>query len=412
MRIIKSFVAVWTVYWLLQIILPIRPVGDGIVQAMLLQLAFVLTVIAGYSLVAGLHPGRDISATWQVNDRVLAIALALSLVGTLALAYDKIIVQGIDYSSGLAFAREQWQRAGLERSGSVSSPLSVLGYLLSSCYMVVLALIAPRPWNTRKYVIVLCAAGLALVNTLLTGGRSTLILTLLFYASALSITPPSGRPKQTRALKNRATYLAATTIVLCTWYFLYIFEARAEATGISIRDYSREVLYGLGLRPTAFLDDLSPDNPLTGSITLLVTATAYFTHSFATTVSIIDFGPARNSATVIFVTGASIAAKLHLINPIDTEWFLAGAFPSLPGALYLQSDWCLTIFASLVFGMMTGLAHWWHRESPSILSFGVMAGLMCTLLASPILFAADVMMFPFAMAQFGLIYLISKKFGK
>lgn len=396
-------------YWLLQIILPIRPMGEGVAQAMLVQLSFVVTVIVGYAVILGLHGGQDASYGWQVGDRVLAIALALSLIGTLALAYDKIVVQGIDYSAGLAFAREQWREAGLERGDSISSPASVIGYLLSSCYMVVLALITTRPWNTQKYVITFCVAGLALANTILTGGRSTLILTLLFYISALCI---ARRQNRTRKLGKWPVIIAVATAVMCTWYFLYIFAARAEATGISIGDYSREVLFGLGLEPTAFLDNLNPNNALTGPITLLVTATAYFTHSFATTVSIVDFGPLRNSATVIFVTVAGIAAKLHLIGPIDTEWFLAGTFPSLPGALYLQNGWWLTIFAGTSFGMVTALTHCWHRESPSILTFGLMTGMMCILLASPILFAADVMMFPFAMVQFCLIYLISRKFGQ
>ena len=53
-----------------------------------------------------------------------------------ALTYDKLFIQKIDYSAGLAFAREEWRQLGEEREGQASSIFSVIGYLLGSSYYV------------------------------------------------------------------------------------------------------------------------------------------------------------------------------------------------------------------------------------------------------------------------------------
>ncbi len=408
MRILNSFLMAWILYWLLQVILPVRPVGEALLVGFMVQIAFVLTVAGTYALAEHWPVGPASAAGWTESSTVVAVALALSLIGTLALAFDKVVIQGIDYSAGLAFAREQWRESGVARGNEISSPASVVGYLLSSCYIVAIVLFARTNFAGRTYLYGAMAAILALANTVLTGGRSTLILTLLFFVAARLLAGNGVRIREKTASGRRSLWLTLALVFFGGIYFLFVFLQRADATGISVVAYSRSVLNDLGLEPTAWLEGLDPEGILAGPLNLLVMATAYFTHSFSTTVAIADFGPEHNFATVVFVTAASLAAKLHLIGPIDTEWFLAGAFPSLPGALFLQGGWFLLLFASAALGLLTSLAQSWYRASPSALSFGVLAAFLCVLLASPILFVADVMMFPFVMLQFGLISLIAK----
>lgn len=409
MRILKSFLVAWILYWLLQVILPVRPIGEGLLIGFLVQLTFVLVVAVAYIAGEFLRKAPTVAEDWRASGTIVLVALALSLIGTLALAFDKIVVQGIDYSAGLAYAREQWRESGVARGDEISSPASVVGYLLSACYIVAVVLFARTRFAIRwhAYACGAVAVVLALSNTVLTGGRSTLILTLLFFLAARLLR--EGTAEMRRPLIGRRSFwLTAMLLLLGGGYFLLVIVQRADATGISVADYSRGVLTDLGLEPTAWLEGLDPANSFVGVLNLLVMATGYFTHSFATTVAIVDFGPSHNASTVVFVTAASLAAKLHLIAPIDTNWFLAGAFPSLPGALYLQGGWFLLVLASAALGILTSLAQHWYRSSPSALSFGALTAFLCILLASPILFVADVMMFPFVVIQFGLIFLIAK----
>ncbi|MGO4325658.1 hypothetical protein AB4Z48_07530 [Cupriavidus sp. 2TAF22] len=406
MKILKSFLVAWIFYWLLQVILPVRPMGESVLVGLMIQMSFVLTVVFSYLMVERWPVGPAAAREWGVDSRLVLFALALSALGTAALAYDKIVVQGIDYSAGLAVAREQWRELGAEREGAISSPASALGYLLSSCYIVAIVMFPRADLGRRMFAYGAFAGLLAFANTMLTGGRSTLILTLLFYIAA-RILAGKGMPAG-RTISRRSLSLMLVLIFVSGLYFVFIFLQRADAAGISITDYSSGVIQDLGLLPNAWLEDLDPRNPITSLLNLLVMSVSYFSHSFATTVAIADYGHENNFATVVFITALGLAAKLHIIQAPDTDWFLAGAFPSLPGALYLQGGWVMLILTGAALGMLAALCQSWYRSVPSILSLGCLTALMCVLLASPILFVADVMMFPFVMFQFGLIYLIAK----
>ncbi|WP_420993396.1 oligosaccharide repeat unit polymerase [Cupriavidus sp. 30B13] len=407
MKILKSFLVAWCFYWLLQLILPVRPMGEAVLLGFVIQLIFVLAVTLGYLAVERWPDASADMPGWTIDRRLVLIALILSAFGTAALAYDKIVVQGIDYSAGLAVAREQWRELGAEREGAISSPASALGYLLSSCYIAAIVLFPYANLGRRVIVYGVSAAFLAFANTVLTGGRSTLILTLLFYIATRILMGRRNRAGGP-AMSRRSRWLTLGLVSISGLYFVFIFLQRADAAGVSVTDYSYGVLQDLGLFPSTWLEDMDPRSMLTSLLNLSVMSISYFSHSFATTVAIADYGYENNFATVVFITALGLAAKLHIIQTPNTDWFLAGAFPSLPGAFYLQGGWGMLILTGAILGVLTALSKCWYRSAPSILSLGCLTALMCVLLASPILFVADVMMFPFVMFQFGLIYLIAR----
>lgn len=410
MPILKGFLCTWLVYWVLQLVLPISPSGDSVAGALLVQLTLVLGVTMAFVVTDHCCSGLSRQdGGWQPDARLIYIALVLSLVGTVGLVYDKVLVQGIDYSAGLAYAREQWRQLGEARDGAVSSFASALGYLLSASYTVAVVLF---PWvrlrSHIKFAVGGAAVMLALVNTLLTGGRSTLLLALLFYLVSRSL---AGMKYGARSANFHSRLLLMVMVALSGCYFLYVFMERAEATGISIAEYSHGVIVYLGLQPSDWLSNLRPDSVMTGIIYLIVMGAAYFCHSFATTVSIVDLGPYHNSAIVVFGAVLGIASKLKLMAPVDTDWFLAGLFPSLPGALYLQGGWVLLSAAAVIAGLLGGITYRWFRTWPSLLSLGALTAFGCILLASPILFAGDVLMFPFIVPQFVIVWVISVFMG-
>ena len=225
MRILKSFLIAWGFYWLLLLVLPVRPIGDAVLVGFLVQIIFVLVVAIGYvSVEFLLHKTPPSMGTgWRLSSAIVVIALGLSLLGTLALAFDKIVVQGIDYSAGLAYAREQWREAGAARGDEVSSAASVVGYLLGSCYIVAVVLFSRTEFVARwhAYACGIAAAILALANTVLTGGRSTLILTLLFFV-ATRLLGVEGEERSQRAGSSRSFWLTLALLFLGAVYFLFV----------------------------------------------------------------------------------------------------------------------------------------------------------------------------------------------
>src|SRR5207253_3376039 len=95
------------------------------------------------------------------------------------LLFDKIYIQGIDYSSGLALAREQWVELGEDREGKASSIWSILGYAFGSAYYVAVVLVITQTQQfsggRRLLYIVICFV-FTLINSIITCGRSNFLL--------------------------------------------------------------------------------------------------------------------------------------------------------------------------------------------------------------------------------------------
>ena len=180
---LRNFILAWTIYWVVVALLPVRSIFPSTLQAFLLQLSFVVLVSSAmFSTLAIFRVGRmPVAGRSDVPhaSRLIWLAIAMSGVGLAALMYDKLFVQQIDYSEGVAFAREEWRRAGEEREGQVSSIYSMIGYLFGSAYYVaaVLAVTQTRDLSAKTRLLALLAAfGFLFANSALTGGRSSILL--------------------------------------------------------------------------------------------------------------------------------------------------------------------------------------------------------------------------------------------
>ena len=135
---LRHLVVVWLLYWGVVALLPVHSIYPATFEAFLLQLAFVLLVAGAMWSTQSLFGVRRMplagAATVAHVHRVIRLALGLSLVGLAALMYDKLFIQGIDYSEGVVYARHnlRWATSGLElcrvagrtpiRSGNLLSP--------------------------------------------------------------------------------------------------------------------------------------------------------------------------------------------------------------------------------------------------------------------------------------------------
>ena len=400
----RQFVKVWLLYWAVVALLPVHSIYPATFAAAMLQLAFVVIVLTGIGVARLLDGGRPLPRAGECDIPMAAtlirLALWMSVIGAIALIYDKVFVQGIDYSEGVAVAREEWRRIGEDREGKASSIFSLLGYFFSSAYYVaiVLAVTQVRAVTpSLRLQTLLIVFVLLIIISAVTGGRSNILLIATFVVAAfrsrkgLVIADVFTGTTQRLALK-----LAA---LLGIAYTLYIFYERAEAGGSDALMYAIDFLPFLGVEPSdeyrAWLDG----GALSSLSAILVLTLSYVTHSFATVAAIVDASP--ENRTLVFLHIAGIAHKLGLLPPPDGDWFLAGRMPSVPGSFLHQFGWVGFVAGSLLLGMLSELCRSWTAKRPNrLMPLGAYVMAHATLLLTPALFAGDFLSFPFVLGSF------------
>ena len=140
---IKRFVIVWIFYWILFAIQPVSSIYTNITQAFILQLFFVIVTVIFFMLgssYSGKSMGQsDLSIDFfdnKISYLAIKYGIIISVIGLGFLMYDKIYVQRIDYSQGLALARQEWRVLGEERESASSSIFSATGYLFGGAYFI------------------------------------------------------------------------------------------------------------------------------------------------------------------------------------------------------------------------------------------------------------------------------------
>jgi oligosaccharide repeat unit polymerase len=408
----RSFVVVWVLYWLAIAFLPVHSIYPGTFGAAMLQLGFVVIVLVGVLLTRLLVGGRAFprpgSCDIPTANTLIRLALGLSVIGTFCLLYDKVFVQGIDYSNGVAVAREEWRKLGEDRDSNASSIFSVMGYFFGSAYYVAIVLVVTQVGVVSpklRMQTLLVVFFLLMINSAITGGRSNLLLVAVFVLAAFGA-------RKGLALFNlfpRVSQRLAIKLVLLLGfaYTVFIFYQRAEAGGSDALNYAIEFLPYLGLDlSNEYLAGLD-GSALSSLSAMLVLTVSYVIHSFATVAAILDASP--ENKTIVFLHLAGIANKLGLIAPPDGDWFMAGRFPSVPGSLLYQFGWLGFICGSLILGALSELCRSWAAKRPDqLMPLGSYVMAHATLLLTPALFAGDFLSFPFVLGSFVQLTLIDR----
>ncbi|HTD90509.1 MAG TPA: hypothetical protein VK663_07590, partial [Burkholderiales bacterium] len=152
------------------------------------------------------------------------------------------------------------------------------------------------------------------------------------------------------------------------------------------------------------------DGALSSIVAMLVLAGSYVTHSFTTVAAIID-APFEDKS-VILSTFTQILYKLGIVGRPDEHWFLAGAFPSVPGALWHQFGPFGFAVGSALLGIAAGAAKVWVARRPDqLLALGAYTMATATLIVTPAVFAPDFMSFPFVFMAFAILAIAAKLIG-
>lgn len=408
----KNFLSIWLTYWAAIVLLPVKSIYSATIQAFFLQLTFVFLVLAGYSVTKFILNFREVpKATSFGMPRALTLiklALGMSLFGFILLIYDKIYIQNIDYSQGLAFARGQWRKLGGDRAGQASSVFSALGYLIGSSYYVaaMLAITEIKVLSTAQRIRILLACfAMAVANSVITGGRSNILLLGVFIFAAMGSRKQFSFRKLLECRMQRWMIIIATVLII--WYITFVFYQRADASGLNGKEYMLTILPYLGLEPIEWYKNMLDDGVLSSLSGILVLTASYLTHSFSTTAAIMD-GPIEDK-TIIGAYAVNILSKLGLANQPSDEWFLSGRFPSFPGALWHQFGVIGFVMGSLLLGTASAIAKAWGALRPTwLLPMGAYIIADVVLILTPLLFAGDFLSFPFICSSLLFLALFQK----
>lgn len=397
-EVIRRFLYSWLIYWALVLLIPVHSIYPAVDEAFLLQLTFVCLVTAGYFLASRgqreiLMPGV-LQGQILLTRRLIRISLWMSLAGFLLLVFDKIYIQHIDYTHGLALARQQWTDVGEARAGKPSSVWSILGYALGSAYYVTAVLVVTQTsmLSARERLRGIGGALLfAFANSIITGGRSNFLLLAMVSLAALS----ARRGLHIHDIftsRAQRRFLTATAVLIGV-YIVFIFAGRASAGDQVVYEYVVNYLPWMGVAFDSWYVRSVSEGWIgtVGHMTVLVVG--YLTHSFATAAAIME--APHEDKIIIFGNLADILYKFGLVPRPDNNWFLEGRFPSVPGALWHEFGLGGFVIASLLLGVVSSWSSLWAVTNPRrLLPLCIYTLTAATLLLTPYVFAPDFLSFP------------------
>lgn len=197
----------------------------------LLSAFFFLSVAIGSALATALVRDDIIirRCVWNKhinNMQGSQLALMLSFLGMLGfifIAYDRIYIQSIDYSSGFSEAREQWRAVSQSREG-VSSFFSVAGNLLYNLsFLSLITLVLFWEEVKRKKASLIISILSVISFSLMIGGRTSVLVMVSSVISAICLRKIS--IGKNYIPKNFSKYVIAILFfALCIGYVVFVFR--------------------------------------------------------------------------------------------------------------------------------------------------------------------------------------------
>jgi len=399
----------WGVFFALEAALPFTSLAGSAGAARFWCVVYVgLSTVAAWLFVRMWPPGRPPAPSPQYS-RAGGLALGCAVAGVVGLllqGYDKIQVQGIDYTSGFALARYAWAEASASRGGAISSVPSALGNLLAPFFVLALALALVR-WEslrprTRWTVLGLSAVTLA-GTSVLTGGRSVLLVVLgvgvaaclVRYANGLYLIPGA---RGGAAVRTALTFLLAAGLALV--WFAYVFAQRANANDLDIKYYVDILLPRLNAAPTAAYDAIAGWGGTGSSIGYLLTAVGvYAVHGLYTfQLALADLA---HPGSFLAAYPGLLAHKLGLLSQPPAPFTYHGLFLPLPGAVFYDFGWGGLLIGALGHGLLLGTVIVQMRDGRGgLLMLGIGLGVLATSVVAPITVSFNLLIFPFVGASF------------
>lgn len=414
---IKWYLGAWGVFLAVQIVLPFESAEDRSWTALLLTAIFALAFIGSFLLFFRvLRPRFSKKPRLRPQSiggirRTINLGLLLSLMGLTLSLYDRVVVQGVDYSAGVAVAREMWKAEGGERD-SFSSWASLLGWGLGSAYFTSLVLYIlhfekfdKRARSVAPSLIFL----LLLANSVLTGGRTILLLGAGFLLSALATRGSKGMspfPRLGVIGRNTIRLLAGFVVI----YFLWVFAERASMNSLPAREYTLGFVDFLLAEETENFQRIEAlPEPYEQLTYFALMGGIYYVHSYYSFQSIL--ASREKPGVIISYYWRKLLHKLDL-SDFPEAYLFPGRFIPLHGALFYEFGFWGLLLGALSLGYILSIATAFvYLRGVSGTGLGVYASIITIILLSPMHPATEFLVFPFSLLGFILLSVLMRMVG-
>ena len=410
---IVAFNISWLVFFIIDLLIPATSVFEMKWIAWGYSLGYVLLasiigVICVRLFAERLNYSRNESSrlTQKEINFIVLFTFLIALTGLIFLIIDRLWVQQIDYSKGIAFARMQWISQGEARTG-VSSLFSVLGNLSVPFIYVPLSMVYLQ-WEKlgRRLRLIAIPAILfvLLAFSALYGGRTAILLGLTVVASISLIRIMSG--KMILPAFNRKAYVSILCLIIPLLIFVvYIVRERVKMNDMDSYSYAVAIIQGLcGLTTERFEAIRYLGEPFADVLYWLITVGSYIIHSMWSFEGVLAI-PER-PGTALFVTFLELLHRIGLV-PEQTHWLFWYQYINLPGAVWYDFGMIGYIVVSILHGGLLGLSCLMtSRKQADGLGVLFILSVIVISLLSPMCFAAQIFPFVFLIFAFTVTHFI------
>lgn len=404
------FVVPWLLIVIMYYLLPLRYSNSLSIDVLIIILIHILGSICGALLSERLFlRGKINLSTIRIKSEknLIRFFMILSFLSIIFFLYDRIFIQGIDFSQGLAYARESWAKIGSQRVG-VSSFWSVFANIFVLSYFPVFILIGLQAEKYRKKklsFIVFFSYGISLLHASINGGRTPLIFFLISLISVVLCRFLIGR-SWTFGVGKFKFILGVFFIFISS--FLYansIFISRANSNNVDTSSYVETFLPYLGGELTTHkLEESSGENgeSLYGQLHSVILTGAYFTHGLWKTNSLL---PYKSSCYESLRSFSSLFERAGLVK--SKQCLLDGFMSPLPTVIWFDFGFLFLGGASILIGgcLMFCLILFKDNVESSYIGFGAVLATMI-IISGPFFYLPTFQVFPFAIFNISIFFFL------
>jgi hypothetical protein len=306
------------------------------------------------------------------NDQIIFLCILFATASLLMIAFDRVIIQKVDYSDGIVSARESW-RAGAQQRNAPSSILSVLGNLLYP-FIFVAAILLAVSYETARWRVVRLAIVVIIivVQMFITGGRTSILLLCILLTGAFLMRKTLRKPTFPKGI-----WLPfGLTILISALLVGTIFSMRATHNQMGEYEYAESLLQR---HHGDWSDDGANVAMLQG--TSLAT-TVYFIHTKWILNQVTENSEGLNGYALLYQVRAIFVSRLCTLVGMDIDsptWTHAGNWLSLPGQAFhdfggvgviLTSIVMWSLLAAVLFAVKRDMSVAKRPASPALVLIG------------------------------------------
>jgi hypothetical protein len=403
MQNLSSIIAIlgieWVLFCLAEIVFPAKCIyGDSFIVYFYFAVYYIFMAVPAFAIVG--HKKFVSNSVGLVSsdevkniDYLILTCFATTIAGFMLLFYNRVFLQQINYSSGIAEAREQWKTVGLDTGTSI---FGILGNVFLAAYLPLTCILLLKfevlKQRSRVLGIISIIIGLGSYSVF-SGGRTPMLITLTLIISMLLVRWGKKLKIYPGKAYVKIVYVPVIVIV-ALGYTLYVFDSRSKMNNIDPSVYAESWIYYLGgeIKSNNAIIESMPEF-IEPAMYHSITTGAYLLHSIWSFQTILE---SKDRPGSILLTRVRYIASRFGIGTAVEPWLLNGFFIPLPGAALYDFG----IFGMLITALLHGCLLGWgllcfSKPTKNLLLVCASGMIMLTTIIAPMGFAPDMLIFPF-----------------